>query len=73
MVQNVEFGCFQRLAMRQKPRELMIDLEKRHVWREAIEFTAADNQSRMLSGLRKSFIEHNRIALNLQLSALNSI
>jgi hypothetical protein len=51
----------------------MIDLEKRHVWREAIEFIAADNQSRMLSGLSKSFIEHNRIALNLQLSAFNSI
>ena len=51
----------------------MIDLEKLHAWREAIEFTAADKQSRMLSGLRKSFIEHNRIALNLRLSALNPI
>jgi hypothetical protein len=59
--------------MRQKPRELMINLAKLHVWREAIGFTAADNQSRMLSGLPKSFIKHNRIALNLQLSALNSI
>jgi hypothetical protein len=51
----------------------MIDLEKLHAWREAIEFTAADRQSRMLSGLRKSFIKHNRIALNLQPSTLNPL